>query len=424
MGNSFPYEIRVAFDNVVESFEDELVYANAATTIDLGDAQEQVYTRDKVWLPMPMIGSSYDGFDQTSNFDGLTQLWVPASVGFHKSSPKKLSSKEYRNKMAVEMYADAVKEKFASNVNSSIRNRVALEGSVFTKRTVAATGFDDWAISNAQMTEVGVPVNNRFAAIGVRTAIGVMSNVSGRQTMGDLSLKAYERAMISPNLASFTAFQDDQPLKLAAAAGGTTTVNGANQYWEPAATTVQTDGTENNRDNRYSPLVVTATTIAAVKPGDAFTLAGVNSVHLISKQDTGQLQTFRVIAVNTGTNTLTIAPALISNGGSTIGGKELQNVTATPANGAAVTWLNTATTAELNPFWVKSAVGLLPGTFEVEPEDGWEVMQATTPKFGLRIICTKQGAINDLSLKIRWDIDYGTVLTAPTFAGAISFGNT
>lgn len=418
MANSFPYMIRTVFDDVVESFEDALTYAEAATTMDMGSAQEQVYTRDKIWLPQPMIGSSYDGFDQTSNFDGLTQLWVPASVGFHKSSPKKFSAKDYRNKTAVTMYGEAVKEKLASDVNGALRRRVALEGSIFTKRTVALTGYSDAALAAAQMTEVGVPKTGRFMALGVRGAIGVKSNVSDRQTMGDLSLNAYERNILTNNLAGFTAMEDDQPIRLAAAGGGTTTVNGANQYWEPAATTTQTDGTENNRDNRYSTLVVTATTIGAIKAGDAFTIAGVNSVHMESKQDTGQLQTFRVISVNTGTNTLTVAPAIISNGGNTIGGKEYQNVSATPANGAAITWLNTAI-SEVHPFWVKGALGLLPGTFEVDPEDGWDIMQATTPKFGLRIICTKQGAINDLSMKIRWDIDFGTVLTQPQFAGAM-----
>ena len=166
--------------------------------------------------------------------------------------------------------------------------------------------------------------------------------------------------------------------------------------------------------------MVAGGTIANVKPGDAFTIANVNSVHLEAKQDTGQLQTFRVISVNTTTNTLTVAPAIISNGGNTIGGREYQNVASTPANGAALTWLNTAL-AEVNPFWVKGALGILPGTFEVEPEDGWDVMQATTPKLGIRIICTKQGSINDLSMKVRWDIDFGTVLLQPQFAGAAMF---
>jgi hypothetical protein len=420
MPSSFPYVVRAAFDNMIEEFEDRLAYAQFATKIDLGSAQDQVFTRDRVWLPQPMIGSSYDGFDQSSNFDGLTQMWVPAQAGFHKASPKSFSAKAMRNKMAIDMYTNEVAVKLASDVNKAIRNRVALEGSIFTKRTVAPTGSADLFLSMAQMTEVGVPSEGRVAMVGVRNTIGMLSNVSDRQTMGELSTSAYKNGQLSARIAGFDVAVDDQPIRLAAAAGGTTTVNGANQYWEPAATTVQTDGTENNRDNRYSNLVVNATTIGAIKAGDAFTIAGVNSVHLISKQDTGQLQTFRVIAVNTSTNTLTVAPAIISNGGNTIAGREYQNVSATPANGAAITWLNTAL-AEISPFFLRSAVGLLPGTFEVEPEDGWEVMQATTPKLGLRIICTKQGAINDLSTKMRWDIDFGTVLTNPQFAGAMMF---
>jgi len=420
MASSFPYSIRAAFDNLIEGFEDRLTYAQVATKIDLGDAQEQVYTRDRVWIPQPMIGSSYDGFDQTSNFDGLTQLWVPAQVGFHKASPKSLSAKAMRNKMAIDMYANEVGTKLASDVNRAVRNRVALEGAIYTKRTVAPTGSADLFLSSAQMTEVGVPSGDRVAMIGVRNAIGMLSNVSDRQTMGDLSKKAYQDGELSARIAGFDVYTDDQPIRLAPAAGGTTTVNGANQYWEPAATTTQTDGTENNRDNRWGQLVVTSANIAGIKPGDAFTVAGVNSVHLISKQDTGQLKTARVISVNTTTNTITYAPAFISNGGNTIGGREYQNVTATPANGAAITWLNTAI-AEISPFFLRSAVGLLPGTFEVEPEDGWDIMQATTPKLGLRIICTKQGNINDLSTKMRWDIDFGTVLTQPEFAGAMQF---
>lgn len=424
MASSFPYLIEAAFDEVVPKFEDQLVYGAIADKLDLGSAQEQVYTRDRVWLPAPMIATSYDGFDQSSNFGGLTQMWVPGQVGFHKAIPKSFSAKEKRNKMAIDMYAKAAIAKLASDVNSQVRNRVALEGSIFTKRTVAPTGSADLFLANAQMTEIGVPVDERrVAMVGVRAATGMLSNVSDRGTMGDLSMTAYKRAKLADNIGTFEVFQDDQPVRLAPAAGGTTTINGANQYWEPAATTVQADGTENNRDNRYSQLVVTSANIAGVKKGDAFTIPGVNAVHLESKNDTGQLKTFRVISVNTATNTLTVAPSIVSNGGNTVAGREYQNVSATPANGAQITWLNTAI-AELNPFFLPSAVKILPGTFEVEPEEGWQVMQAVTPKLGIRIICTWQGGIGDLSSRVRWDCDFGTMLTETQFAGAMQFNQT
>jgi hypothetical protein len=114
-----------------------------------------------------------------------------------------------------------------------------------------------------------------------------------------------------------------------------------------------------------------------------------------------------------------IAPAIISNGGSTIAGKEYQNVTATPANGAALTWLNT-TTAEVNPFFTRGSLLLVPGSFSVDPDVGWVTMRATTP-IGIAVQYTRQGEINDLSVKARWDIDFGTSLLNPQMAGAMMF---
>jgi hypothetical protein len=231
-------------------------------------------------------------------------------------------------------------------------------------------------------------------------------------------MNAYQKAFIG-DVAGFETYKNDQSLRLAAATGGATTVNGANQYWVPKATsTAAGTGETENVDNRYSPLTVTAATYANIKAGDAFTIAGVNSVHMITKQDTGQLQTFRVIG-KPSAGVITVAPAIISNGGGTKGEKEYQNVTATPANGAALTWLNT-TTAELNPFFVKDNLLLLPGSYTVDPEAGWEVMRATT-ELGIAISYVRQGEINDLSMKFRWDIDFGTALTNPQMAGSLAF---
>jgi hypothetical protein len=420
LATSFTKEERVVFDNMVEGFDDMLSYGAVARKYAPLSAEEMVHTRDRFWIEAPMIGSSYDGFDQTANFDGITETAVPASVGFHKSSPKVLSSKNLRNKAALEMYADAAKVKLAADVNIALRNRVALEGSQFVKRTVAATGFDDLALAMAVMTEQGVPNADRVAMIGVRSGIGMASNLAGRAEATSRSSSAYTTGLVAPGIANFDTYSDDAPVRLTAATGGAVTVSGANQYFEPAAFYTQTDGEQVNLDNRRQNLTVTGGTYANIKVGDAFTIAGVNSLHMIEKQDTGQLQTFRVVG-KPSAGVITITPAIISNGGSTIAGRELQNVTATPANGAALTWLNTAT-AELNPFFVKSQLLLIPGTFAVDPEDGWQTLRAVTPKYGIGITYTRQGDINTLNVKARWDTDFGTVLLNPQMAGAMAFG--
>lgn len=417
MATAFLKEELVVFDNMIESFEDRLSYGALARKYEPLTPDQMVHTRDRFWIDAPMIGSSYDGFDQTANFDGLTETAVPATVGFHKSSPKTLSSKNLRNKQALENYAKSAQIKLASDVNSALRQRVALEGSQFVKRTVALTGFDDMALAMAVMTEQGVPAEDRVAMIGVRSGVGMASNLAARAEATSRSNDAYRTGLVAPGIANFDTYSDDAPVRLTPATGGTTTVNGANQFFEPSAFFTETDGEQINLDNRRQNLTVTAVTYANIKVGDAFTIAGVNSVHMINKQDTGQLQTFRVVG-KPAAGVIQITPAIISNGGATIAGREYQNVTATPANGAAISWLNTVT-AELNPFFVKDSLLLIPGSFSVDPEDGWQVLRATTPKFGLGITYTRQGDINTLNVKARWDLDFGTVLTAPQMAGVV-----
>lgn len=419
MANNFTRQEQVVFDEMLEGFDDALVIAKSARNFNPMDAEEQARAGDRFWLPMPQISASYDGFDQTSNFGDLTELSVPVSIGFHKVVPQKFSSKELRVESSLRNRAQAARLKLASDVNLALFNTVALQGSVFVKRTVAPTGFDDVALADAALTETGVPMGDRFMFLAPRVANSMAGNLASRATDNSRDAGAYANAEMASDIAGFRVFKNDQSIRLAAASGGTTTVNGAGQYLEPKATTTAATGEVSNVDNRYSNLAVTATTYANIKAGDAFTIAGVNSVNMITKQDTGQLQTFRVIS-KPSAGVIQVAPAIISNGGSTRAGAEYQNVTATPAAGAAITWLNT-TTAELNPFFVRGSLLLVPGSYAVDPEDGWQVMRARTD-MGVGITYTRQGEINDLSVKARWELDFGTSLLNSQFAGATMFG--
>ena len=75
----------------------------------------------------------------------------------------------------------------------------------------------------------------------------------------------------------------------------------------------------------------------ALKEGDVFTIAGVNGVNPESYTDTGVLQQFVLTADVSGssTATLTISPSIIPSG-------QLQTVTASPANDAALTFLGSS----------------------------------------------------------------------------------
>lgn len=417
MATSYTKQEQVMFDNVIQGFDDLLVIAKGAELYNPLTPQEAVNALDKFWMPAPMIGASYDGFDQSSNFDGLTQLNVPASIGYHKSIPKTLSSKNLRNTYAMDQFGKAAKQKLASDVNLALFNTAALYGSVVSKRTSAASGYDDVADLDNRFTRIGVPQDNRMAFYAPSAMNAMAGNLAGRSEATERSKNAYEKAMIRSDIAGFEVFKNDQEILLSAASGGATTVNGANQRTVPAAT-VTSAGITENKDNRYTDLVITATTYANIKVGDAFTIAGVNEIHLITKQNTGQLKTFRVVD-KPAANTIRIYPAIIDAAEGSIGSKEYANVSATPANGANITWLNTANAA-LNPFFRREALVLIPGSFTVSNGDGWSVMQAQTD-LGIGITYTRQGSINDLSCKVRWDIDFGTALLNPEMAGVQLF---
>ena len=406
------------FDNIIDGLDDALVIAKGAELYKFGSPLEQSRARDKFWLPTPMIGASYDGFDQSANFDGLTQLNVPATVGYHKSVPKVLSSKNLRNDFAMNQWGKAAKQKLASDINLTLFNTVALYGSIFSKRTPAATGYDDVADCDVRMTRIGVPMDGRKAFYAPSVMNLMAGNLASRAEDTARSSNAYEMARIRHDIAGFEVFKNDQEIRLAAATGGAVTVNGANQRTVPAATSISA-GLEENKDNRYTDLVVTGGTYANIKIGDAFTLAGVNEVHLITKQDTGQSKTFRVVSTPAA-NTIRIYPAIIDAAEGSIGSKEYANVTAGPASGAALTWLNT-TTAAMSPFFRKEALLLIPGTFEVDPDDGWQVMRATT-ELGIGVTYVRQGNIDTLNLKARFDLDFGTALLNPEMAGCQMFG--
>ena len=163
-----------------------------------------------------------------------------------------------------------------------------------------------------------------------------------------------------------------------------------------------------------------------VKVGDAFTIAGVNAVHHITKGDTGTLKTFRIVEVLTGaggTGTVKITPAIVATD-SAPGNAEVQyqNVTATPADGAAITFLNTADAA-INPFWHKSAIELLPATVGIKDGSGLSVMRATTDQ-GVELVMSKQAGVDTLDTKYRWDCSWGVAALNPEMMGIQLFSQT
>ena len=146
------------------------------------------------------------------------------------------------------------------------------------------------------------------------------------------------------------------------------------------------------------------------------------AVHHITKESTGQLKTFRVMEVTSGT-VLKISPPIISAVGGTEAEIQYQNcINNTKSGTAALVWLNTVA-AKINPFWQKEAIEILPGRYALPEGSGASIMRGTTDS-GLELAMTKQFDIDTLKTKFRIDVRYGVVCKAPEMAGIILFSQT
>lgn len=417
---SFSKQETVAFEQVFTKFEDGLVISRLFNTYSINDTIAE-RSGNTVWRPMPYVAQSYTGLDQSANFNrNYTQLSVPTTLGYSHSVPLTLSATELRDLLQRERLGEAAMQRLASDINLDCSNLAALTGTVVVKRTSAASGFDDVAACDNAFNRVGVPMFDRKAVYASSHYNSMASNLAGRQTMQGKPVDAFERAFVG-QIANFDTYKADYAYRLTAAAGVSVTMNGANQYYTPKATSTASTGELSNVDNRYQTISITVSS-GTVKVGDCFTIAGVNEVHHITKQDTGNLKTFRVTAIVTGaggTGTVQISPPIISAGGGTDAEKQYQNVTATPANGAAITWLNTAST-EVNSFWQGDCFEIAPGRYMPQEDSGLAVMSSTTEQ-GVTVVMTRQGAIGDLSTKYRWDVFYGLVNKQPQMSGVELF---
>ena len=424
MANSFSKEERVAFDELLAGFQDALVLSNNVSIYNT-DQTMMERTNNTIWRPQPYIAVSYNGTDMTANFDDYTQLAVPAQISIGKAVPWSMTALELRDALQEGRLYDAAKQRLASDINVAVMNVAALQGTLFVKRTAAASGFDDVAQCEAIMNEQGIMDSDRYLALSTRDYNGMASNLatSTRSFGNDISDSALRRAFVG-QLASFSTYKLDYAVRKTAAAGGAgitmDTRVSAGQSYVPKATSVGVAGEVSNVDNRFQTITVSSTT--SVAAGDAFTIANCDAVHHITKGSTGNLKTFRVISVPSGT-TLVISPPIIANQGGTDAEAQYQNCTFTStASNAAIVFLNTVT-GSMNPFWHKDSIEILPGRYAVPADAGAAVMRGSTDQ-GVELTMSKQFDVKTLKTLYRVDMVFGVVNKQPQMSGIMMFSQT
>ena len=424
MANAFSKEEIVFFEQVLDGFDPNNITARQVNKYQPPSTQFERSSL-KVSRPVPYISRNVDGLDMSGNYADITQLSVPSELNADsdiRNVPFTMNAIELNDPQQRDRKARSAVQALSALVDRTVANRIAVYGSLFGRN--AATGdnlesYNDIAQAEEQMSIRDVPLMDARTLImnpaDYNNVAGILAGGTNKVQMG-VGLTAFERSQIPP-VATFESFKANfMPFVAANGATGSFLVNGAQDYI-PAAT----DGNGQNVDNRTMALTVDTGTGDPVV-GSKFTIAGVNSVGLINKEDTGQLQTFTVVAINTALTEWEISPPIIDINGATQAEIEYANCSAPAADNAAITFLNTVD-APANVFFQNNSVEIVHGSLATMDLDGagMSTMRESTDS-GVEIIFAKQAAIDDLSTKYRLTMWMNANVLIPDMCG-ILLGN-
>lgn len=404
--NAFAKEEIVFFEQVLEGFGPNNITARQVSKFQppsMGFERSAL----TVHRPVPYISINKDGLALVdADFADTTQLTVPSSLNANANAPSDIknvpftmNAVELNDPLQRDRKATSAVQALSALVDKEIATVVANRGSIFIKDAAALTTYGQIAQCEEQLSIRDVPIMSARTLIMNPTDYnGVSGNLANRDAPPTgVSLTAFERSRIPP-VATFDSFKANfMPTNVFTAASGWL-VDGA-QFHTPLAT----DANGNNVDNRTMTLTVD-TGSGTVKEGDAFTIAGVNILSAIHKNDPGQLQTFRIVARNSATE-WEITPPIITNdstGGSTQAELEYANCSIAAPNNAAITFLNITASKQSNIFFMNNAVEIVHGSLATMDLDGAGVstMRETTDS-GIEILFAKGSDIKDLGTQYR-----------------------
>jgi hypothetical protein len=256
--------------------------------------------------------------------------------------------------------------------------------------------FAGFAKGPTNLDQRSVPQGDRS---GILTPASYWAMAGSQTALFSQSInnKSYRQGRIGEVGAVDTYMSQNAPTFTTGPRGGSPVVNGASQN-----TTYDLTGanTQTLITNGW-----TAAAAARVAVGDVFTIAGVFDVNPVTKATLPILKQFVVATGSTlasdgsGNLTLTIAPQIISSGAQ-------QNVSAVPANSAALTFVGTASTGyEQNLMFDKNAFALCMVPM-VRPPGSVDCSRMSKNGLSVRVIPYYDGT-NDVS-NWRLDVLFGT----------------
>lgn len=314
----------------------------------------------------------------------------------------------------------AFRERFLKPAGLRIAAEIDLQVATLVKNAshqvygTPGTGPSTYAdVANAQipMDDMACPRDGmRYAAFTPAANAALVGGFSGLFNKTESIAQNYKTGVLQDALGLNIMMSQNVPTHTVGPLGGTPLVNGANQGLINSGAT----------DNPYAAttsLVTdgwTASAALRLRKGDVFTIAGVNAVNPETKQDLGRLQQFVVTADTSsdgsGNATVVISPAIIAGGA-------FQNVTARPADNAALTVVTgTASTAyRQNILWHKDAITFVSPKMELPNGIDMGSVASLADEGSISLRFVRGFDITNNRRISRFDVLWGAAVTLPNW---------
>lgn len=411
--------VTYAIDEIIETVQNLTPMASKTSKYTPPAASMQ-RSSNTVWMPVEQEAPTQTGWDLTNKQTNVLELSVKCNMGDPDNDFFQLRADDLRDERSYRRRIQASAKKLANNIETAIAKQATEMGSlvVHDARSIGpSTGLTGWDFLASAEELMFARELNRDMGISYFLNPSDYRKAGRDLTAGDIFGRvpedAYHNGTIQRQVAGF----DDvmRSPKLPTVVGSTVTgvtVTGA-QKFKPQAFTTDTDGNNENVDNRVATVVVSSTT--GLKRGDKISFAGVKYLSQMAKNVLTDDATFSITRVIDGTHIeITPKPVALDDATLTAEEKAYANVNTSLAASAPVTLLNVASTTA-NIGWADDSIRLLSQPIPVTHElfAGMKTQTFSIPGVGINGIFATQGDINTLTGLCRIAVWYSACAVRP-----------
>ena len=406
--------IATFFDKTLKQLEAEDTMSSLVDvdSIDMGDMQN---TSDQYWRNVEQQAPVIVGRDLTGLATGVIEQVYPLTISAPRNDFFELNTSNLRDEGFMDRRAKAAAKKLAADMNKQIADEVAAKGTLYYESASADFDFIGEADAIMQERQANRDMGSSFF-LNSRTNLAAAGNLASRTLYpSNRSEEAYAKNEIGQNVAGFDMYRSTFAGSVPAALNATTTTVSADVVDVPAGQHT-VGGTLVNLDYRFGTIPFTAVTNFQV--GDVITIAGVNSLGVMDKTDTGQLMTFKVISIDTLDVTVYPKPIAADQTGISTEEAAYANISTMIASGAVVSKVNVAG-GKVNSFWANDSICVVNGREPIELLGQFAGMKVEreTMSNGVDLYIAYDASISTLNAQIRLFTRYGVVDKDPSRNG-------